>query len=858
MKSGTRPDQQKGASPPESEAAALAPSVAADSDEDGDDVLQKGTSVGRYLVLGRLGAGAMGEVYAAYDPELDRKIALKLLRAQQGKGDKARRQERLVREAKAIAKLSHPNVVGIFDVGVHDGQVFLAMEYLGGGTLDDWCKASTRPWREVVKMFIEVGEGLAAAHAEGLIHRDFKPDNVLLDKQGKPKVADFGLVRLQSAGLDVPATASGEMPPDSPDDAAGALSLAAPAALTRTGALAGTPAYMAPEQFLGRSTDARTDQFAFCVSLYEALYGERPFAGDTVMALGKAVVAGRVREPPKDSAVPAWIRRHVQRGLRSDPSQRHDSVAELLLALSRDPVVRVRRRAGVVAAILALIVVVALVHRRGERRRMEFERQIADRVADATKAQQEATRMTDAASKLRTDAIGAFADRRRHDGERIWVEAKKMFTAAERSWERADRSLQATVDLDRQRASVREKLSDVLLNRMLFDELMFRKQGIAEHLERLRSLDPHGRSLRSWSAPGTVVVTATSGTVKVAVQAATADHDGRMRYGPQAPAREAPLTLSLEPGSYRLLVESPGRASVVYPLAVARGSHIVLPLKIPRADAIPGGFVFVPEGDVLFGEYDENLRTSFLDTVPIHSVHVKPYAIARHETSIAEWIAFLESMDERSRDRYLPSGKDPGGGSVRLRREGTTWIYYFNPWSKSYRLPMGTPIRYAGRTLNAVHEWETLPVTGVSPRDAETFTTWLRKTKRVPGARLCSEYEWERAARGSDARIYPHGDLLAPADANFDASHAHSPQLFGLDGIGSHPESDSPFGVSDLAGNANEITRSALGPEQYVIRGGSYYQDANTARVTNRAVITPMARGQSLGFRVCADVEDGR
>ena len=156
--------------------------------------------VGRYLVVERLGAGAMGVVYAAYDPELDRKIALKLLRPQQGEGDQARRQARLVREAKAIAKLSHPNVVGIFDVGVHDGQVFMAMEYLAGGTLRDWMAAKKRPWREIVKMFIEVGHGLAGAHAEGLIHRDFKPDNVLLDKNGVPKVVDFGLVRLSADG----------------------------------------------------------------------------------------------------------------------------------------------------------------------------------------------------------------------------------------------------------------------------------------------------------------------------------------------------------------------------------------------------------------------------------------------------------------------------------------------------------------------------------------------------------------------------------------------------------------------------------------------------------------------------------
>src|SRR5499427_8593647 len=168
----------------------------------GGDVLKKGDTLGRYLVLEQLGAGAMGVVYAAYDPELDRKIAIKILRPHEGKGDKTRRQERLVREAKAMAKLSHPNVGAIYDVGVHGDQVFLAMEFLSGGTLRDWVEAKKRPWREIVKMFIEVGKGLAGAHAEGLIHRDFKPDNVLIDKNGVPKVVDFGLVRLTGGALD--------------------------------------------------------------------------------------------------------------------------------------------------------------------------------------------------------------------------------------------------------------------------------------------------------------------------------------------------------------------------------------------------------------------------------------------------------------------------------------------------------------------------------------------------------------------------------------------------------------------------------------------------------------------------------
>ncbi|HMF40865.1 MAG TPA: serine/threonine-protein kinase, partial [Polyangia bacterium] len=171
----------------------------------------RGTAVSRYVVLEQLGAGAMGVVFAAYDPELDRKVAIKLLRAQPAGPDGDRRRARLQREAQAIAKLSHANVVSIFDVGVHDGQVFLAMEHLSGGTLAQWLKAKKRTWREILEVFVEIGHGLAAAHAEGLVHRDFKPDNVLLDRQGKPKIVDFGLVRLSSA-LDESTSAPGLRP----------------------------------------------------------------------------------------------------------------------------------------------------------------------------------------------------------------------------------------------------------------------------------------------------------------------------------------------------------------------------------------------------------------------------------------------------------------------------------------------------------------------------------------------------------------------------------------------------------------------------------------------------------------------
>nr|WP_276600106.1 MULTISPECIES: serine/threonine-protein kinase [unclassified Nannocystis] len=283
--------------------------------------------VGRYVVIDRLGAGGMGVVLAAYDPELDRRVALKLLVA----GPES--SVRLLREAQALARLSHPNVVQIHDVGVHDGQVFLAMELVAGQTLRAWLEAGPRPWRTIVRVFVEAGRGLAAAHAAGIVHRDFKPDNVLIGGDGRARVADFGLAR-QLAGGD----AAG---PTDPAAAAPSTAFAVP--LTQSGVLLGTPAYMSPEQFDGGRADARSDLFAFCVALYEALYGRRPFRADDLMTLLAKIRAGALAEPPAASPVPRSIFEQLRRGLAYAPADRPASLERLLADLTHDRGARRRR-----------------------------------------------------------------------------------------------------------------------------------------------------------------------------------------------------------------------------------------------------------------------------------------------------------------------------------------------------------------------------------------------------------------------------------------------------------------------------------------------------------------------------------
>ena len=278
----------------------------------GPVVLPPTTRVGRYALGEPLGAGGMGVVYRARDPELERPVAIKVLLSDRGEH---RVNDRFLREAQAMARLSHPNVVPIYDVGAWGSGLFLAMELVDGETLRKWMQGP-HTWREVVAMFVQAGRGLAEAHAAGIVHRDFKPENVLVDGRGRARVTDFGLAR-----------------PDAPTSApAGSRAIDEGDHLTRSGTILGTPAYMAPEQLVGRPVDPRADVFAFCVALYEALHGHTPFGGRTFAERIQAIDLGAIRLPNR--RLPRWLLRAVVRGLAAKATERPD-MATLLALLER-------------------------------------------------------------------------------------------------------------------------------------------------------------------------------------------------------------------------------------------------------------------------------------------------------------------------------------------------------------------------------------------------------------------------------------------------------------------------------------------------------------------------------------------
>ena len=430
---------------------------------DGGLRLEPAARLGRYTVIRLLGQGGMGVVYAAYDELLDRRVAVKLVRVDSRGGDA---QARILREAKALAQLSHPNVVQIYEVSASAGRIFIAMEYVRGsslGAVTGRLRAADAAMLDLLDLYVQAGRGLAAAHAEGLVHRDFKPDNVIVGEDGRTRVIDFGLATVLEP--EVGATVAGLRSPLNP--------------LTSESVLLGTPAYMSPEQLSGRPADARSDQFSFCVALYEALGGVRPFAGDNIAELSAAIRGGALHRV-KGEALPRWLLAILQRGLAADPAERFPSMDALLAALSNDPGAARRRRLRVVAlafasaAIAALLVILAVdLRERWADRRREHEAEAA-RVATEARIRESRAAANELVAR---EAFTAFVEDPAHDGTealaRAWLdEAERHQTDDDLGGARAGfAAAYANAPTPTLRLDALRGLADVLRRRLDWDAL---------------------------------------------------------------------------------------------------------------------------------------------------------------------------------------------------------------------------------------------------------------------------------------------------------------------------------------------------------------------------------------------------
>jgi serine/threonine-protein kinase len=370
-----------------------------------------GERVGRYEIRGELGLGGMGVVLDGHDPDLNRRVAIKMLLAGKRGGDAA--QQRLLREAQALARLSHPNVVAVFDVGKTDAGIYVAMEYVSGPTLRHWCDRERRAPADILEVYRQAGRGLAAAHHAGLVHRDFKPSNVILGEDGRVRVLDFGLAR--AAHLDDPDADPNNDPalestpwPLRKLDSASRSSDRLIVPITQHGAVAGTPRYMAPEQHRGKA-GPKCDVFAFCVSLYEALYASYPFGNGEDHQ--RRLLAGKVEEPPEVNGVPAHIQRAILSGLAATPDAR-PTMAELLRELERDRW-RTARKVAFGVAIVAASAGAAIAFARSTKQPCDdSEARLADTWNDAARAAVHA-RFPDSVTHMLDDYASRWAVKHR-------------------------------------------------------------------------------------------------------------------------------------------------------------------------------------------------------------------------------------------------------------------------------------------------------------------------------------------------------------------------------------------------------------------------------------------------------------
>jgi serine/threonine protein kinase/formylglycine-generating enzyme required for sulfatase activity len=523
---------------------------------------------------------------------------------------------------------------------------------------------------------------------------------------------------------------------------------------------------------------------------------------------------------------------------------------------SRRTLVRSRRaRRAMAAGFLALLV---LVYGGGRvRERWRLEEQVTTQVAEARHKFDEARAERGVLDTERAEAFRLYDAGHREEADALWARAATHSAGVRQRFDTVAYLLERVLGLSPEDGHVKQALAQCLYERALLAEQERETLALDALKQRLRLYDQDEQYWSAWNAPAHL-------TVETAVPGAQAEllPMSRAPDGQEAPAAPRPLgpapwtDISVAPGFYLLTVSAPGRAPARLPLHLERGQVRRLSLPLPLAASVPGHFVYVPPGPVLFGSAQEGMR-DFLNAVPLHELETPGFLISRFETTYGDWIGYLDALAEKKQDKELalrlPSVGTSYQGTLRLEKVEGTWRLHLQPSSTApYTVFAGQKLHYAKRDRRADQDWLKMPVTGISFDDAKAYTDWLSSTGRVPGARLCSELEWERAARGVDGREFPHGDTLAPDDANFDVTYGKEPGGFGPDEVGSHPLSRSPFGVDDMAGNVWEWAVASLEPGKPMLRGGGYYYSANVARSSNRELPEHTLREFTVGLRVCA------
>jgi serine/threonine protein kinase/formylglycine-generating enzyme required for sulfatase activity len=545
-----------------------------------------------------------------------------------------------------------------------------------------------------------------------------------------------------------------------------------------------------------------------------------------------------------------WSARQLAEATLIAPDDLHPREADFLRrsrrAVSRS---RLLRTGAILAAPVLLGLVYGVVSLQARR---AIDRQVAGHLADATTEIGDAREKNKQVEALRTEAFAYFDAGRRKEAEEVWSRVLTLSASTAHAYTRASQALESAVGLDGTRKDIRQILGTILYERVILAERDYRATLLDELTQRLAVYDEGGERRARLNAPASIAITASPVPARVRIEKYVED-GGRLRPElVRSVEATSSAALELPPGSYVLTFSAPQRSEVRYPIYLRRGERLDIPIELPEAARIPNGFVYIPEGRFFFGTSSEEPVRVFLDTAPIHEMQSGAYLISKRETTYAQWIEYLSALPPEQRTAYRQKFSTYRGSSQLSELPDGKWQITLQPSGQLYTATSGEVLTYATRDVRKSQDWLQFPVSGISVQEIEAYTAWLHSSGRVPGARLCSEVEWERAARGADQREFPHGNRLSPEDANFDMTYGRQPGGLGPDAVGEHPASRSPFGLDDTAGNVWEWTRSVITPDSYLARGGSFYQFNTVNRSTNRESLDPTLRDITLGVRICA------
>jgi formylglycine-generating enzyme required for sulfatase activity len=533
-----------------------------------------------------------------------------------------------------------------------------------------------------------------------------------------------------------------------------------------------------------------------------------------------------------------WARRQLLEARALDRADLAPREAAFLAAAAQ----AMRRRrmiaAGSAAVLVLGAVTVGLAIRAKARR--ELESMAADQTAAAMSAQLTARHTALKLDAVRSAALALFDTHHWTEGEETWKDVEAMVLREEQEYRSASAHLESVLLVEPSRNGLRGWAADLTFERLVRAERNRRGDLVDELSSRLFAFD--SRYQMRLVAVAHLDLSVAPETTQVWIERADAP---RQRI-------DAVGAITLAPGPVVLVFEAQGHVTARLPILLARDESRRIRVALPTLAAAPAGMIYVPQGRFLFGSADSSeARRGFLKAAPLHEVATDGYFIGRNEVTFAEWIAFLDDLPSEERRRRSPQISLQS--QFKLSELGPRrWKLTMTPTTRTYTAETGQRLRYERRAKRADQDWTRFPVSAVSYDDAVAYASWLDRTGRLPGARLCDEYEWERAARGADGRTFPSGPTLAPDDANIDVTYGRESLAFGPDEVGSHPGSRSPVGTDDMAGNVWELVQSVQTPGQPVIRGGGWYTGEMTARSVNREYADRTMHDSQVGVRLCA------